>query len=216
LQPPFLYDVHNLAALSRCVSAARLQRYVAIAGGDTAQALRIYMWNTALSESLYGPLQGIEITLRNKIDEHLTAAFGAHWYDNPKIGIQFAQQRQINDAKSSLQFQHKPLDHTRMVAELTFGFWVGLLGTRYENLWRAHLRKIFVNISTPLVRKDAHKALNEIRYLRNRIAHHESILHRPLPDEHALILTVIRWCCAVTADWVAHHSRFDDVYRLRP
>jgi Abi-like protein len=203
-------------ALARGVSALRLQRYIAIASGDTSQALRLYMWNTALSESLYGPLQGIEITLRNKIDERLTACFGAHWYDNPKIGIQFAQQRQINDAKSSLQFQQKPLDHSRIVAELNFGFWVGLLGRQYENLWRSQLRRIFINTLAPLLRKEAHKALNEIRFLRNRIAHHEAILQRRLPEEHALILTVTRWLCAVTADWIAHHSRFNEVYRLRP
>jgi hypothetical protein len=198
------------------VSAVRLQRYIAIGGGDTAHALRLYMWNTALSESLYGPLQGIEITLRNKIDERLTTFYGSQWYDNPRIGIQFAQQRQINDAKSSLQFQRKPLDHSRMIAELNFGFWVGLLGRQYENLWRSQLRQIFINTPSPLLRKDAHKALNEIRFLRNRIAHHEAILQRRLLEEHALILTVIRWLCAVTADWIAHHSRFDEVYQLRP
>jgi hypothetical protein len=216
LQPPFLYDVHNVAALTRGVSAVRLQRYIAIGRGDTAHALRLYMWNTALSESLYGPLQGIEITLRNKIDERLTTFYGSQWYDNPRIGIQFAQQRQINDAKSSLQFQRKPLDHSRMIAELNFGFWVGLLGRQYENLWRSQLRQIFINTPSPLLRKDAHKALNEIRFLRNRIAHHEAILQRRLLEEHALILTVIRWLCTVTADWIAHHSRFDEVYQLRP
>jgi hypothetical protein len=217
LQPPFQYDGHNLTILARSVSPARLQRYVTIAGGNTAQALRLYMWNTALSESLYGPLQGLEITLRNKIHERLTGAFGAHWYDNPKIAVQFAQERQIDDAKDTLRFQQKPIEPARMVAELNFGFWVGIFGRKYENnLWRSHLRPLFVNTPAPLLRKDAHKALDEIRLLRNRIAHHESILQRPLPKEHALILTVVRWFCVVTADWIAHHSRFDDVYRARP
>lgn len=216
MQPPFPYDVHKVDTLTRGVSAVRLQRYIAIAGGDTVQSLRLYMWNTALSECLYGPLQGIEITLRNKIDERLATVFGLQWYDNPRIGIQFAQQRQIDDAKNSLQFQQKPLDHSRVIAELNFGFWVGLLGRQYENLWRSQLRQIFINTSAPLLRKEAHKALNEIRFLRNRIAHHEPILHRRLPQEHALILTTIHWLCAVTADWIAHHSRFDEVYQLRP
>ncbi len=196
---------------------ARLQRYMTIASGDTEHALRLYMWNTALSESLYGPLQGLEITLRNKIHERLMATFGVHWYDNPKVGIQFAQQRQIDDAKNTLRSQNKPLEDARMVAELNFGFWVGLLGRKYENnLWRSHLRPLFINIPAPLLRKDAHKALDELRFLRNRIAHHESILQRPLQREHSLILTVIRSLCDVTADWVACHSRFDAVYRTRP
>jgi len=71
LQPPFLYENHSLAELTAAVSQERLQHYLGIAGGDAAQALRHYMWNTALSDALYGPLQGLEITLRNKIRDRL-------------------------------------------------------------------------------------------------------------------------------------------------
>jgi hypothetical protein len=149
--------------------------------------------------------------------EIFTKAFGAEWYDNPKIGFQFVQQRQINDAKASLSFQRKPIEPARIVAELSFGFWVGLYGRKYEtHLWRPYLRPLFVNTMSPTIRKDVHSALDKIRLLRNRIAHHKSILHRRLPEEHGLILTATRWICIVTANWVAHHSRFNDVYRARP
>jgi hypothetical protein len=72
------------------------------------------MWNTALSEALYGPIQGLEITLRNKIHVQLTAKFRASWYDDPRIGLQYAQQNQIASAKQSLQLQGKPLDPQRV------------------------------------------------------------------------------------------------------
>jgi hypothetical protein len=217
LQSPFPYDNHNLPILQSSVSAARLQRYLVIAAGDAAQALRLYMWNTALSEALYGPLQGLEITLRNKIHDRLTGAFGAHWYDDPRVALRYAQQQKINEAKQALGFQGKPTQPERVVAELSFGFWVSLFGPKYEtHLWRHHLRPLFVNASPPFIRKDAHSALDEIRFLRNRIAHHEPILQRRLREEHGIILTVIQWFCATTAGWVAHHSRFDEVYTARP
>lgn len=217
MQSPFPYDDHNLPILRGSVSVTRLQRYTAVAGGDAAQALRLYMWNTALSEALYGPLQGLEITLRNKIHERLTVAFGAHWYDDSKLQLRHAQLQQISTAKQTLGFQGKPVEPSRVLAELNFGFWVGLFSPKYEtHLWRPHLRSLFVNASSPFVRKDAHKALDEIRLLRNRIAHHEPILQRRLPEEHGLILTVIQWFCVETATWVGHHSRFATVYASRP
>jgi hypothetical protein len=66
------------------------------------------------------------------------------------------------------------------------------------------------------LRKDAHRALEDLRSLRNRIAHHEPILQRPLPQEHGSILTTIAWLCRATATWVGHHSRFTAVHSARP
>ncbi len=217
MQPPFAYDVHIVAALRSSVSANRLQRYEGIAAGDAAQALRLYMWNTALSEALYGPIQGLEITLRNKMHERFAAQFGAHWYDAAGMRLQHVQQDQVLRAKQSLQQQGKPLDPPRVVAELNLGFWAGLFGRRYEtHLWRPHLRRLFVNAPPAFLRKDAHRVLDDIRFLRNRIAHHEPILHRPLQQEYGLVLTAIGWLCAATASWITHHSRFNDVYAARP
>ncbi len=199
------------------MSTDRLQRYERIAAGDVANALRLYMWNTALSEALYGPIQGLEVTLRNKIHERFATQLGACWYDVAAMRLQHVQQDQVLRAKQSLKQQGKPLDPPRIVAELHFGFWVGLFGPRYEtHLWRPHLRRLFVNAPRAFLRKDAHRVLNEVRFLRNRIAHHEPILQAPLQRDYGLVLTAIGWLCATTALWVTHHSRFNDVYAARP
>lgn len=129
MQPPFAYGDYIVAALRSSVSAERLQRYEAMARGDIAEALRLYMWNTALSEALYGTIQGLEITLRNKMHERLAARFGPRWYDVASVGLQYIQQDQVLRAKQSLQQQGKPPDSPRIVAELSLGFWVGLFGT---------------------------------------------------------------------------------------
>jgi hypothetical protein len=162
-----------------CAEHANTEPDLAFAKGDIAQALRLYMWNTALSEALYGPLQGLEIILRNKIHQRLSAAFGTCWYDAPGF-------RDTSCAQATRQ--------DRIVAELSFGSWVGLFGPKYEtHLWRPHLRNVFVNSPTPFLRKQAHAALDEIRLLRNRVAHHEPILHLRLAELHWLILDSIGW-----------------------
>ena len=41
-----------------------------------------YLWNTALSESLYPALQGLEVTLRNSLHSAISAAIGSDdWFD---------------------------------------------------------------------------------------------------------------------------------------
>lgn len=147
-EPPFEYAGHTIGALRSSVSPERLQRYEDIAAGDTKRPLRLYMWNIALSESLYGPIQGLEVTLHNRIHQRFADQFGARRYDNPRVGLQYAQRDQVLRAMQSLQHQGKPVDPPRLVAELSFGFWVGLFGRRYEtHLWRPHLRQLFVNAS---------------------------------------------------------------------
>ncbi|HYM55373.1 MAG TPA: hypothetical protein VES97_08425, partial [Solirubrobacteraceae bacterium] len=37
----------------------------------------------------------------------------------------------------------KRITRGRVVAGVSFGFWAGLFGNRYEELWRHHLRRAF-------------------------------------------------------------------------
>ena len=103
MQPPFEYDGHALAALRSSLSAERLQRYESIAAGDASQALRLYVWNTALSESFYGPIQGLEVTLRNKIHERLAHPFGPCWYEDARVALQWAERYYANERELALK-----------------------------------------------------------------------------------------------------------------
>ena len=103
-------------------------------------------------------------------------------------------------------------DPHRVVAALSFGFWVSLLGrggrgTDYERtLWRPALRDAFPHCSR-LTRRQAHGPLNSLRSLRNRIAHHEPIFSRNLDEDHERILEISGWISPATRAWIEHHSR---------
>jgi hypothetical protein len=73
------------------------------------------------------------------------------------------------------------------------------------------LRKAFPNRPKIEKRKSVQKAINAVRRLRNRVAHHEPILHRKLNDDHALVLKLISWCCPKTSAWVESLSRLPAV-----
>ena len=130
----------------------------------------------------------------------------AEWYDS--LQLEPEQAGMLGKAKDILAKEGKPLDAGRVVAELCFGFWTGLTGPKYDLLWRNHLVKIFPR--RPLQRAHVQTRLNSIRKLRNRVAHHEPILSRPLQRDINQIFDIISWMSPVTARWVRSNSSFDE------
>ena len=86
----FPYTPANIANLETSHSPERLAPYFALAGGDKEQGLKLYAWNSALSQALYTPLQGLEITLRNAIGNRLRSTYGPAWYElNPGPALHY-------------------------------------------------------------------------------------------------------------------------------
>lgn len=198
------------ARLQTALSPERLSTYVQLSGGTLVDALKLYVKNSAVSEAFYSPLQQVEVIVRNSIHNGLSAKIGQVWFD--AFPFRFPLTDMIEKAKQSVRDDGKPLTPGRVVAALPFGFWAGLLGRHYENsLWRPCIFKAFPNRPRGFVRQDAHQALNSIRFLRNRIMHHEPILPRDLQAEHEEIIRVIGWVCPETAKWVRANSRFEQV-----
>ena len=204
----FQFTPERLAALERSLSRERLSYYLGECANDLESALRMYELNTRISAAFYGPLQGLEVMVRNDMNTQMQSAFGADWLDLSAVHL---QPTQIDDIKKTIaKIDQDEPSNGAIVAELPFGFWVGLLGPKYENeIWRKALYKAFAHRLRGTERKVVHNALDSIRRLRNRIAHHEKILHRDLRANHATILEIAGWCCPVTRDWIASLSDFD-------
>lgn len=204
-----------LTALEGTLSPERMATYLRAASGDRESALRIYTWNTALSAAFYGPLQGLEVALRNAMHRELCAKYGPVWYQEPGLALNPGHLHRISRAKKLLERGRYPTDSPHVVAALSFGFWVSLLGPGgrgfdYEKtLWRPALYKAFPH--RRLSRRDAHKRLDYLRTLRNRIAHHEPIFKRDLHKDYQSILEVSGWICPHTRAWIEHHSRVNEV-----
>jgi hypothetical protein len=62
----------DIQTLEKAISL-RFGRYSAWAAGDKQRAITLYTLNTQLSESLYTPLQMLEVALRNRIHAVLSA-----------------------------------------------------------------------------------------------------------------------------------------------
>ena len=55
--------------------------------------------------------------------------------------------------------------------------------------------------------------LNSIRKLRNRVAHHETILNRSLQRDANQIFDAVSWIDPIIARWIRTNSSFESRYR---
>lgn len=196
------------------LSLERFGRYLAWAAGERGRAIALYGLNTRLSESLYTPLQTLEVALRNRIHIVLREAKGADWYRG-HAGVLLAphQSEQVAKAIEELDKAGKSVTAGGVVASLTFSFWTAMFGKEFEMLWQQVLHRI-AHPGAPkgLKRKHFSGPLTPIRLLRNRIAHHEPILSWNLPKHHSNIMELIGWLSPSAANWCAENDRFPDVY----
>ena len=211
------------------LSYARLKKYIEEAkqyhvDDEEDFALRLYAWNTALSAAFYGPLQTLEITLRNAVNEQLTIAFGKTWYNKgDKIKFDKYSVDEIERAKKHWKTTKKKegkKNYTTddIVANISLGFWTNLLDRDYQTLWQSTTHKAFQNgnLDKNLDRGKVYFRLKAIHVLRNRIAHHEPIFDRDLEKDLSDILDILDWINHVAKVWVEEHERLSDVLAMRP
>ena len=104
-----------------------MSTYVAAAEGDGDRAVEFYAWNTLVSAAFYEPLPGLEVALRNAMHGQLTRCYGEAWYDNPDAGLDLGTLERLAEARTQLARIGQAATPSRVVSELTFGFWVALL-----------------------------------------------------------------------------------------
>ncbi len=219
---PVLWPPANIDVIEASLSTDRLSTYMAETSGDKPAALRLYAWNTAVSGVFYAALQVLEISMRNSFHRELTIAYGVNWYDELAVGLDNGANSKIDNAKRQLRQERLPVDSPHIIANLSFGFWVSLLGSggrkgappnraNYEmTLWRPALRHAYMN-ATSLNRRRAHRPVNYLRMLRKRIAHHEPIFNRHLQKDLDSILEYTRWFCEPTHDWLHSATRIPKI-----
>lgn len=167
-------------------------------GVDEKSALARYLLNMAISEALYPTLQFSEIALRNAVHRELSGRCGTDsWYDQPQARLTQWQQDKVNEAKQTLSRLGKPPTSGRIIAELNFGFWTGFFNHPHARTGIGAFlsKRVFPHApSSEQVQSKLGRRWKDIRDLRNRVFHHERILHwRDLDQRHQSILDVIDW-----------------------
>lgn len=100
----------------RAISHERLFAYSQhVSSKDDAELFAHYAWNMVLSESLYTPLQCLEVCLRNSVHDAATAHFKTdRWFDLPGL-LSPQEVNKVQEAKNTLVKSKKPLDAGRII-----------------------------------------------------------------------------------------------------
>lgn len=169
----------------KALSKPRIGRFLIAAEQDKEKALRLYLQNIELSKTLFGLLSVFEVTIRNYIDKHYREKFAdSEWLKNQcgqggmfshpsfiKYGFEPRTKILTTIAKLGNKYTHD-----RLVAELSFGFWNYMFAPIQFLIGGQSLHKIYENRPKGTNQKLIFNQLDEIRSLRNRIAHHEPLI----------------------------------------
>ncbi|SDM98152.1 Abi family protein [Allokutzneria albata] len=188
--------------LEQRFSPERLAPYRTASGGDLAAALALYERNSQIAAAFWRTLGHVEVLVRNAMHSALADRSGrADWYVPLAPLLTEKAQNDIATARDRVVRNGYVETPGRVVTELSFGFWRYLLAARYERtLWLPCLRGAFPHLSG--MRKDVHDKVAGLHELRNRIAHHEPVHHRPLRRLRADALVVAGWICPSARGWV--------------
>jgi hypothetical protein len=209
-------------SMKASLSPARFGRYLATCGNDEDYAMRLYQWNSLVSQSLYIYSQAWEVCLRNKLNNFLCWKYNEAWpYDSGRAvrNLKGDAQRRLRETieRQERDREYSPVATNIIVADLSVGFWVSLLTKGYDIPygWRNNLTRIFPN-DKGLDRIGAWKICEDASNLRNRIAHHEPIYHLPLNEYYAGLQRAVAAMCAGTYAFAEMHSTFPAVLASRP
>lgn len=221
----FEYTTQRLEAIKLTLSPVRLGKYIEatkVNGEERLiEAIKLYEYNTRLGEAFYGLLKDLEICLRNAINRTMTAdeespgvPRGPFWFDTNYVmkkrteSLLFpGEAEDILKARNRLREQGKTELADSIVALLSLGFWVMMTDSKYERrLWYpSELEKAFPNYQARTgrqpERQPIYNRLNNLRQLRNKVAHHEPVFAYNANQVLEAIFETMDWMCIHTANW---------------
>lgn len=197
-------------------SNERMAKYFDKYPDDPTRAILHYKCNLELSESMYISLSVLEVALRNAISRELRKMTGRDdWYAVfPGIPGLRSLNKFVTLATHHISGRHETIAPSKIIAELTLGFWVSLLNSEYERVLWKDIRRAFPYMPKAIrQRKNISAPLNRFRNFRNRIFHNEAICWNinHVCDIHSELIQVLGWINKDLPLWVARFDRFPKV-----
>lgn len=222
-------QVAQLGRLEALIGSTRLGPYMAAERGELSLALARYYWNIDLCKAAYPALQALEVDLRNSLDAVIRPIFPVvdhplayrrirSWLTRTSFpGVNPTGEvvvhpngpatvdRALEKVLGKNPEQNARRTHDDLIAATSFGLWVGMLETAYDDpgtkgihLWPHHRTKVFPGAKDEDLMTTIRTTFNGIRHFRNRVFHHEPIWAKteksPTPsDRYSEILRALRW-----------------------
>lgn len=215
-------DLVKLQSFKDSTSRPRFATFLNQTGHNELRAVELYFWNIRLAGELMFSLNVFEVCLRNRLHAFLIGRFGANWpYSQMALRQLTADDRrrlirQIADLQTANN--GNPPSPDGIVAALSLGFWVSLLTRSYRVPFGWHgpgLRSVFPH-DPSLTQPDVYRICNDVRILRNRVAHHEPLLNMPVSRIRADLDRVLGAMCPGSLEFAAAGCRVAATLTQRP
>lgn len=208
----------NASEVAKWITDARFEPYLAETRGDYDDALALYVWNARISAAAFETLHHVEVLVRNSVDVQFapvdpSARPEDAWLGNPSILIGPARDRVRATIDRVIRDGKRPT-RGRVVAGLSFGFWRALFDKKYQQLWNTHLHRAFPAGSGD--RSEVAALMSNLVPFRNRLAHHETIVRRPIAEHHEEMLALAGLVDVDARAWIRTVSRVESVLEARP
>jgi hypothetical protein len=200
------------------VTSARFAPYLAETDGDHEAAVALYVWNARVSAAVFETLHHVEVLLRNAVDAQFTPVDPAvspreTWLEAPEI-LNEASRRRVRETIGRISREQKTPTRGRVVAGLSFGFWRALFDKKNSRLWVSHLHRAFPAGTGD--RAEVAALMSSLVPFRNRLAHHETIMRRPILGHYEEMLTLAGLIDPAASAWVRSVSRVELLLAERP
>lgn len=152
-----------------------------------------FQWLAEDQKKITTALQSARRAAYSKLTQAQKGALDALAYPNGRPAGT-SHLKRVQDRRKHIQ-----VTDGKVIAELTLYFWKRLYGPEYEqSLWRTTIKRTFPNKT--LTRARVAEQLEHIYQSRNRLAHHEPVVHGRFNDTIAAIDFVIQNLGVRTAD----------------
>jgi hypothetical protein len=201
---------------NKVFSNNRMQKYFAAHPADESLAITHYQFNIEISESFYPCLSVFEVALRNAINRELITKFGTEeWYNHFSSTPGLSKlTKEISIAQMQITKRRELVTPSKVVAELTFGFWARLFNSEFELILWKDLRRAFPFLPKgKKQRKHISAPINNFRNFRNRIFHNEPICWNlsKLMEIHNQMIEALGWINKDLPAWIMQFDRFASV-----
>lgn len=215
----------EIPALRKAFSEERLTKYKAAYCGPADPSgdycgYGLYIWNSKLAAACFTSIHVMEVVLRNAIAEACEAKYGANWmyahsFHNSLKQNSYDELYDLTDGFSVA------ITTGKLIPELTFFFWQGLLAARhYNRLWKGRLFNIFPSAvrlhNEQESLKKLHDAVEHVRLFRNRIAHHEPIFNRNISSDMNFVKTIVKARSHVVNSWLSEFDEVPAILKAKP
>lgn len=210
--------------IRHALTAARMSTYEAATAvvPPLAGALALYAWNAKVSAALMAPLHICEVVVRNAVADALVAVYGPDWPWQQVFIVSLPNpSRGYSPRGDLLKVRSGETSTGKVIPELKFAFWQALFTSRFDDrIWQLHLRAVMPCLdpdkTIAQLRGSLYAELDQLRRLRNRIAHHEPIFTRNLADDFQKIRQLIALRCPITSDWMTRNQHAVDLIADKP